>query len=326
MADPIWKDKLVTLANNPGLYRIIEASTLDVVYVGKAWRRPGEANNSVRINDPCADYLYAGIRVFPTISQAEFTSNNLLNTSFIVQEWDDVSEEWGDIDEYVFDWDWSYEYSFLTTSNVRSFPIDGRIDSRQPIFFSIYEDDVIVAKRYFKNGTSSNVSIALDDYDSGVGVFLPKTWTDLVKVEIKSTIYQVVTSCAKYALYYINPYGGWDSYLIRGEVKEADNLTRHNRKTEYVNTNIQNRGEDNYLTEIDKTWVVNSGVLTEQEAKRMPFLLNSNFVYLYDFALESFIPVVITDTITEYKTLKGEGLRMINYVITLRLAQNRIAR
>lgn len=325
-AFPIWKDKIVTLGSDPSLFRIIDSNTSDVIYVGQAWKRPGSASNTIRINDVAADYLYNKVRSLPTIAQATFTSNDLLNTQILVQEWDENADSWEYVAVIDFDWDWSYDYNFNNSNPVRSFPIDGKIDSRQPIFFSIYDKDSITARRRYKNGTTSNVNIFLEDFDSGTGVFLPNSWSNLVQVEIMTATYKVVTSCAKYALYYINPFGGWDSYLIRGEVKESDNLTRHVRKMLYNNVSIENRGEDNYLTEMEKTYVVNSGVLTDMEAERMPYLLNSDFVFLYDFASGHFIPVIITDSVTEYKTIKSEGLRLINYVMTIKVAQDRISR
>lgn len=325
MANPIWKDKLITVNYDGGLYRIIEGSTNDVIFTGRAFLQPGGATIDVVVNDPIADYIAGRTHFLPTINQATFTPNGI-PFEFVFEEYLEFSQTWDELDRAEFDDNWSYDYGYVQGVS-QSFPIDGRIDARQPILYSAYEQTSIVAQRYFKNGTSSNVtcSIGLTPL-SGTGCFLPASWTNLDRVVIGSNTYKVVTDCAKYALYYINPYGGWDSYLIRGEAKEVDNLTRHDRKMVYVNKKIENRGEDNYLTEVDKTFTLNSGALTDDEASRMPYLLNSTYVFLYDFSLGEFLPVVITDSVTEYKTYKNEGRRLINYVITVKLAQDRKVR
>ena len=60
MAIPIWKDKFVTLGS--GAYHDFTVyagptNLASVIYQGRAYKKPGEANVMVRVNDICADYL-----------------------------------------------------------------------------------------------------------------------------------------------------------------------------------------------------------------------------------------------------------------------------
>ena len=138
--------------------------------------------------------------------------------------------------------------------------------------------------------------------------------------------YQVVTGCAKYALFYVNAFGGWDSFLIEGNDLEDDTLKRFNREVVYDNSNIVHRGVHNYVNEVTKGFTFHSGWLLADQGLRMHHLINSAFVYLYDFANDSLIPVIVTDNTCEYKTFKNQGNRMVDYTIRVELAQNRIRR
>ena len=123
MAVPIWKDKFVNLGTGDSyLFRIILTDTSDVIYSGKAHKRPGETNNQIRINDICADYL---VNVLPTISQAEF-SEITIPVSFKVQTSSDGST-WTDKETIQFLNDWSYDYDYDPATMGMSFPINGHI-------------------------------------------------------------------------------------------------------------------------------------------------------------------------------------------------------
>lgn len=341
MAAPIWKDYYVTLLEdasvNSILYRICIGN--DVLYQGKAFLRPGEEDIVVRINDICADYLQ---NVLPTLSQAEFTALTLPVT-FTIKKSSDGST-WTTADSVAFLNDWSYDYDYVAATMGMAFPINGHIDSRMPLVWTGLNVSTIQATIYKSNGTTSNVYIPVaisNDFNadfnadfsksvrsagSGTAVFFVEAWGDLDKVVINGVTYPVVTSCARYALYYVNAYGGWDTFLIEGNTLEADSLTRHTRAVEYDNRNIQNRGRENYVNEVNKTFTFHTGWLTGDQGERMHHLLNSPDVYLYDIAREEMIPVILTNTATEYKTYKNQGNRLANYTIQAEVAQYRVRR
>jgi hypothetical protein len=66
--------------------------------------------------------------------------------------------------------------------------------------------------------------------------------------------------------------------------------------------------------------------LPDDESSRMHHLLNSTNVFLGDLVTGQMIPVILTNTTTEYKTYKGNGGRLVNYTINVTIAQERIRR
>ena len=332
-AVPIWKDYYVTLS---GIYRII-VDTGDVIYSGYAVAKPGEASAQVRINDVCADYLD---NILPTISQAEFTRATL--PTFTVQA--RVQDQWQDITTVQFLNDWSYDYDFDPATMGLSFPINGHVDTRMPIVWTGYEVSEVEATIYLRDGTTSQVIIPVEitedfneDFNedfasearsagSGTAVFFPSEWGDVVKIEINDSTFILEDTCAKYALYYVNAHGGWDSYLIEGNTLETDTLKRYTREVVYDNREIINRGIHNYVNEITKGFTFHTGLLTGDQGERMHHLLNSTNVYLYDIASQQMIPVTIPTTSCEYKTYKNQGNQLVNYTIQVQIAQKRIRR
>ena len=340
-AIPLWKDKFITLATSGDsiLYRIVLTDTSEVIYSGKAYRRPGETNIVARINDICADYIQ---NVLPTLSQAEFTQLTL-PVNFKVQASSNGST-WADKGTAQFINDWSYDYGYNPATMGMSFPINGRIDARMPIVWTGLNVSQVNATITFSDGTTAQVIIAVEitndfnaDFNadfsrsvrsagSGTAVFLLSAWDNVAGISIGRASYKVVTDCARYALYYVNAYGGWDTFLIEGNSLEADSLKRYTREEVYDNTDIQNRGVFNYVNEITKGFTFHTGWLLQDQGEKMHHLINSTDVYLYDMTNGQMIPVIIPMSTCEYKTFKNQGNNLVNYTLQVEIAQNRIRR
>ena len=339
-ARPIWKDVYVTLGTGDSiLYRVILSDTSEVIYSGRAYKRPGETNITARVNDICADYL---VNVLPYLSQAQFTLITLPVT-FLVQASSDGSA-WTTKGTLQFLNDWSYDYGYDPATMGMSFPINGHIDSRMPIVWTGLSVSQVTITVYDTNGQSSQVIIPVaisNDFNadfnsdfsrsvrsagSGTAVFYPTAWDNVDRIIIGSSTFKVVTDCAKYALYYVNAHGGWDSFLIEGNTMEADTLKRYTREMVYDNRDIQNRGIQNYVNEVTKGFTFHTGWLLHDQGERMHHLINSTDVYLYDIASQEMIPVTIPMTSCEYRTFKNQGNRLVNYTIQVEVAQNRIRR
>lgn len=337
---PIWKDAIVTIGLEESLfYKIILEDTGEVIYSGKSNKRPGAEYTRVRINDVCADWLE---NVLPTLSQAEFSRLNL-PVNFNVQS-SPSGAMWTDRGTYQFINDWSYDYGYNPVTMGMSFPINGHIDSRMPIVWTGLNVSEVTATIRFKDGTTAQVIIPVeisDDFNSdfnddfsqsvrtagsGTAVFYLDNMTNVAGITIGRSTFRVVTECAKYALYYVNAYGGWDCFLIEGNTLEADSLKRYTREMVYDNRNIQNRGIQNYVNEITKGFTFHTGWLLDDQGERMHHLINSTDVFLYDIATREMIPVIIPTTSCEYKTYKNQGNRLVNYTIQVQVAQNRIRR
>ena len=336
MANPIWKDFYVNLGTAESVqFRILVGD--DVIYTGKAFKRPGKANNEIKINDICADYLE---NVFPDLVGTTFTEGEYV--TFVIQTMSGSS--WSTRTSVQFDNNWSYDYNYNPARHGMSFPVNGHIDIRQWVVFTEYNASTITATIGLADGSSFDVLIPVAisndfnaDYNNdfsksvrssqtGTAVFDLSQWGDVRSLTIGNKVLKVVNGCSRYALYYVNAYGGWDSMLIEGNHSEVDNLTRYTRETEYDNRSIQNRGVHNYVNEIAKTMTLHTSWLSDEESARMHHLLNSTEVYLGDIVTGQMIPVILTDTRTDYKTYKGNGGRLVNYAINVTIAQERIRR
>lgn len=315
---PIWKDIVVNLIAQSARFRILDHDSSVSIYEGSATAKPGEASAKVRINDICADYLENSI---PALTDRDFS--DLAWRKFDVQV---LNSTWGTIGSVEFYNDWSYDYGFPGSGDL-SFPINGRVDDRMFIMFSGLEMTSLSASYRRTGGTSTSRSAYTPTPPySGTGVFKANAVANVEKIVIKSRVYYPVGDCYKYALYYVNAYGGWDQFLIEGNDLETDEVARHLNEVEYDNTDIQNRGVNNYVSEITKSWTLHTGLLTDDEASRMHHLLNSNLVYLYNIPTGELIPVTMQTNTCEYKTFKNQGRRMVEYTIQVELAQNRIRR
>ena len=304
MAEPIWKDYIVNLGNYESVDYQIRCNS-DVIYAGRAWRRPGESNVSIRINDVCESHQ---------------RSINAHTCSFSVYVYREQGGWIPLVMKVTFYNDWSYDYDF-NPNNGLSFPINGRVDNRQTIVYSELESTSVAANLKTSNGTSSSVTL---EFSNGVAKLDLSQQSDVTEVKIGNVNYKVVNGCNRYALYYLNAYGGWDSLLIEGNHSESDNLTRYTRDVEYDNTNVQNRGRINYVTEISKTLTLHTSWLSDDESSRMHHLLNSTSVYLYDMERAEGIPVILNNSTTEYKTYKSNGNKLVNYAIEVSYANDRV--
>ena len=335
---PIWKDTIVSLGTADSLYfRISLTDTGQIIYSGKAFKRPGATYNEVRINDVCADWI---VNVLPTLAQAEFTKITLPVSFNVLSSTNGLS--WTKIGSYQFINDWSYDRFYVPETMGMSFPINGNFDQRMPLVYTGLNVSEVKSTIYFRGvADPGEVIIPLaisDDFNadynadfsqsvrsagSGTAVFDLLNWYNVDRVVIGNSTFRLTTDCGRFALYYVNAYGGWDFLLIDGNIKETDTITRHTREIIYDNRNVQNRGTENYVNEIVNSYSLVTGWLSDEEASRMHHLINSTDVYLYDINTKEMTPVVIPSTTCEYKTFKGQGNKLVNYTINVQVAQIR---
>lgn len=335
---PIWRDYYVDFGNNESVeYSIYCGGT--AIYRGIAHMRPGQSTNRIRINDVCADYL---VNVFLGLS-SDGSAGGMTAPYFQVYSSNPIEDE-SDIlvAEVQFINDWSYEFDHDTT--VASAPIDGVVDVRQPIIYSTYIGENVRAELTFDDGTSVSVVLSLarsadfsedfnDDFAKSIGgssagsvVINPSDWEGLHSVTIGQTVYRVVRSCNRYALYYANAYGGWDTFLIRNIVKRNDAYKRHEHLRDYDNSVQMNRGRYNYLTEVTPSWSLSTHYLNDDESLRMAHLIGTNAAFLYDMEKGELWPVNVTDSSVAYLTAKNNNRMFPTYTINIELARLRMRR
>lgn len=328
---PIWKDFYVDLGslNDSEVFRIL--CDEEVIYTGKAHRKPGTDSILVRINDICADYLSHNWE------SAEIPTFHVQRAYVKIGE----GLEWLTAASVQFANDWSYEEHDLASGS--SAPVNGVVDIRQPLMWTDFTKTIVEVAVTLADGKTFTKYIpmsSLADFNADFNFDFSKTagkasstalvdlsqLGDVVAARIGTTSFKVVNRCNRYALYYVNAFGGWDSLLIEGNHSETDSLVRHERAVEYDNTSSANRGRVNYVNEIQKRLTLHTSWLLGDEASRMHHLLNATEVYLYDLEKRQMQPVVLTNTITEHKTYKGNGGQLVNYAIEVAFANERIRR
>lgn len=322
MANPIWKDFYVNLGDAESAeFRIVADNT--AIYIGKSYKKPGQTENQIRINDICADYIG---KTMP--NETEILVADKM-PKFRVQKKDG---NWTLVKTVEFYCDWSYNPS---ETGLFARPINGHITIDTPIMISNYTTGNKINLYYQTKGQNpQSLSVEIETLSNVVAnhfislpdILQPSVLEKLSWVSIGTSKYTIVPQCHRYALYYTNANGGWDVFLIEGNHSETDNLTRHTREVEYDNRVVSNRGTMNYANEIAKSLTLHTSWLSDEESSRMHHLLNSTNVYLRDNVDGIMIPVVLTDTTTEYKTYKGNGGKLVNYSINVTIAQERIRR
>ena len=139
--------------------------------------------------------------------------------------------------------------------------------------------------------------------------------------------------CGNGALIYRNRFGGYDSFLIEGNIIKTDNYTKLN----YEHKGFYNVAINNYhyasekytdTVNINTTYECHTGWLTDEESERLAFhLLSSPEVYFQDLDFERFDynirPVTLdkvrlTNSNAEYKKFRN-GRKLVKYTITFEM-------
>ena len=231
--------------------------------------------------------------------------------------------------------DWSrFERKYDYTRSLND-PINGKGCNNMIIPFCVYYDDeaTFTIVDTAKNGNINTYTLSSP---SSPFVMRYNSYCDIKKLEYKQdndVLFSYdMNHCGPGAFIYRNRFGGWDSFLIEGNISKTDNYTKQNYriKGEYnqeysINTlkYIDEKRTDSI--DIDTTYEASTGWLTDEESERLVFhLLSSPIVYfqnlhkenqLYDTDSLDIIPVRITASSSEYKKFRN-GRRLVNYLIT----------
>lgn len=313
---PIWKDFTVVLGSADSIAYTIETDGV-AIYSGIAVKRPGDTLTRATINNICAAYLH---QTLPTLTLQGASAAPYVKTF-------DVKASGQLVTSIEFVMDYSYDYGLLGHAHSLSDPVDGVIDYRMPLLRTNAEDSYMVHRRNVTTGQAYNASLS-----DAKGNYVRITGTKDLNFDITYegtsdvTRYSVRDTCAKYALYYVNTFGGWDALVMQGTPKRSDDIKRYNVQKSYDNSESRARGLQNYANEITPKWALKTALLTDEQSARMHHLFGSTMVYLYDIEKAEALPVVITDNSIEYKTFKNNNRQRAQYTINVQLAAERLRR
>lgn len=317
---PIWKDEIYYLQN--GAYYIKDRG--EVVFSGYAKSKSSsQAGTNVYMQDILKNYLSPDLQVgenaeyFPNSNQSHiFTIDKGSDTLFNTTTW----------------MDWSFDdatrQKMINEGCIVSRPINMHWSVNQVIPITIFcLADESGRWNYEKDTTTSTVSTMIEHIASE-GLYTTLTIipdTDVTNFqlydygeELKTPVLYWKSSdkrCGYGALYYINQYGGWDSFLLEHNITEKSDLERqeYSTWTDWLSTDFDYQ----YVNKsIRYTYSTNTGWLSDAQSKIMyDNLFNSPMIYFQDFNGEEptrLMPVNFTSTSWTKKEFKN-GKHLISY-------------
>ena len=224
--------------------------------------------------------------------------------------------------------DWSGYKTTYDTPQVINDPINHKGCNYMIIPFCIYDDKL---GQYSITETKKDDTEVTYPLGEPVGVFSYAVgeFFDVKSVSFKKGNDTLLTydmdNCGEGFLLYKNRFGGWDSFLIEGNIYKYDEYTKLSGVyPQYPNNYGYSREKITDRNTIKTIYEIHTGWLTDEQAEKLVFhLMSSTTVALRIFSdnnMGSFpynmISVSITNTSVEYKKFKN-GKKMINYTITL---------
>ena len=286
-----------------------KTSEYEVVYRGNAvfTDKDPEINITEIVRDYVEDNI--GISGEAAYTQKIDLTKVMLNTG---EEGDNL------VASLYYYYDYSFDKDFKLTRNM---PILNYFDVRQNIFLSFLnlsgETNIIrisaggrlLRLRLDTPGIFHN---KLAHYDGNIIVNAPD----------KSTTLTSKNTCAKYAIYYLNPLGGWDQLLIEGKVVKTIKLENKSYKRNFDN-NTNEFENKHYLKNLTTSYKLTTGYLTDAQAKLMPNLIETTKAYLFELDTNNYIPVLINTTSVDIKTYRNQGRKLFTYTIEVQESQNK---
>lgn len=327
MATPIWKDYTVTLGNADSYdFIIYDAATSagNAIYQGTAYKRPGEANVKVKVNDICASYLAQKLTLDLSTITTFLNESAPLSSYFSLYVSATKKADW----QMYLNW----EYKDGSTDKIAALahaPITGRLQYGMVFVLTQLQPLASGQTIVYSHGVPG--SLVSTNYTTTVAgplnFFMKASENTADKVlslqrlnALPYVHYNLIPKCHRWALYYVNELGGIDVLVMEGKWRMTDGYGRNTYKRSYDNGATQNRGEVNYLNDITRTWELHTGWLTDAEAGRMGHLLGSPLVFLCDCDDGGKLyPVIVTNKDCPYKTHK-DG--MVSYQIDVQLARD----
>lgn len=287
-----------------------ETNTFEVVYRGNAVFTE-EGNPEINITEIVRDYVEDNINIYADEASKQYSNLTKVMLNTYEAEQNLVATLY-----YYYDYSFVKDYKFT-----RNMPILNYFDTRQDIFLSFLnlsdeKQDVTV----FDSGNI--IYIELDKpgmfhyknkyLDGNVTINTPYTTTTLTS---KNT-------CAKYAIYYLNPLGGWDQLLIEGKVVKTIKFENKTFKMNFDN-NTNEFQNKHYLKNLTTSYKLTTGHLTDEQAKLMPNLIETTKAYLCELDTNRYIPVLINNNSVDIKTYRNQGRKLFTYTIDVQESQNK---
>ena len=315
---PTWQDTFIAIprtsedeSNMTYSVSILDNETgnFEIVYRGNAVFT--EEDPEINITEIVRDYVEDNINIYGDagLTQKSDLTKVMLNTE---------EEDSNLVASIYYYYDFSFDKELKFTRNQ---PILNYFDVRQDIFLS------------FLNlpGETNTVTISAGHrplrltFDTP-GIFHNKRayheGNVIINAPDKRTVLTSKNTCAKYAIYYLNPLGGWDQLLIEGKVLKTIKLENKSYKRNFDN-NTNEFENKHYLKNLTTSYKFTTGYLTDEQAKLMPNLIKTTKAYLCELDTNNYIPVLINNNSVDIKTYRNQGRKLFTYTIDVQESQNK---
>lgn len=283
----IWEDTYYEYNGDILSYHIVDDNG-NIIFAGKAYRMPNEDNVKININSICKNYLSNDLRPVLDAFDSGILSTAVMEDACRTFYLHDINETL--LEEFVFLYDWSYDFRYRGENRTLSKPINGRTVSGMFTPLTTITDGIVTNSLF---GSAS--------------------------------LYTTVDNCnAEYAIYYINSYGGWDAFLFDGKVTKSDDIKQFTTEKAF-NNNTLDYEIARYTSEINTSYTLCTGWLTDEQSTNFANnLIGSNHVYMQNVKTGKFFPAIITDTKVQYQTMKNNRGKMSLYQINIKESQNKL--
>ena len=286
-----------------------ETNTFEVVYRGNAVFAAKDPK--INITEIVRDYVEDNINIYGDAGSTQKV--DLIKVMLNTEE-----PEPNLVATLYYYYDYSFNKGFKFTRNL---PILNYFDVRQDIFLSFLN----------LSGETNNVTISTGGrllhltFDTP-GIFHHKRAYHegdvIINAPDKRTVLTSKNTCAKYAIYYLNPLGGWDQLLIEGKVLKTTKLENKSYKRNFDN-NTNEFQNKHYLKNLTTSYKLTTGYLTDEQAKLMPNLIETTKAYLCELDTNTYIPVLINNNSVDIKTYRNQGRKLFTYTIDVQESQNK---
>ncbi len=286
-----------------------KTNTFEVAYRGNVVFT--EEDPEINITEIVRDYVEDNINIY-----AEGGSTQEANLTKVMLNTDE--EDANLIASLYYYYDYSSDKDFKFTRNM---PILNHFDTRQDIFLSFLN----------LSGETNNITISTGGRLLRLTLDTPGIFHHkrayregdvIINAPDKRTVLTSKNTCAKYAIYYLNPLGGWDQLLIEGKVVKTIKLENKTFKRNFDN-NTNEFQTKHYLKNLTTSYKFTTGYLTDEQAKLMPNLIETTKAYLCELDTNTYIPVLINNNSVDIKTYRNQGRKLFTYTIDVQESQNK---
>lgn len=323
---------IYNIGNNGQNYRDYTIVTGgQTVYTGRIYfKSESESSVAIDIAPICKDYidvLYEDI-VYPgTASVQALPADGLIQSVNIFT----VTPAGGTGESFTVVYNYNTDYITETSgTDILNEPVVLEADPRQYLFMGSYSSGSVTFSYSTDTGLSGSSSGSSDQIQLYAlnlnSLNLDNAKSITLKAGDQEFKYRIMPECkSRFALYYVNKYGGFDAALFSGHAIENWNPQRVDVRLYNDRANRRDWEQKRLLSEIDKGYELNTGIfLDDMPARAIDNLIYSPKVFIHDLESGTITSCLITDS--SYETRDYRGDRLFNYTVNVKESQKQIRR